>query len=189
MLHLSSLKVIGSAVDKDRIPGIDIVLNDGDKWMFAGHKVHVMETPGHTRGHISFYFPGSGVIFTGDTLFSLSCGKLFEGTPEQMLTSLRKIMSLPEDTNIYCGHEYTLSNSKFALAIEPNNEVLQSYAAHVAHLRSKSLPTIPTALKLEKACNPFLRTSSAEIRKSLDIPSTANDAEALGVIRRAKDNF
>ncbi|KAF3457772.1 hypothetical protein FNV43_RR02431 [Rhamnella rubrinervis] len=182
-------KVIGSGLDRDRIPGIDIVLNDGDKWMFAGHEVHVIETPGHTRGHISFYFPGSGAIFTGDTLFSLSCGKLFEGTPEQMLSSLRKIVSLPDVTNIYCGHEYTLSNSKFALSIEPENKALQSYAAHVSHLRNKGLPTIPTTLKLEKACNPFLRTSSTEIRQSLNIPVTADDAEALGVIRQAKDNF
>ncbi|KAH8484322.1 hypothetical protein H0E87_028678 [Populus deltoides] len=110
-------KVIGSGVDRDRIPGIDIVLNDGDNWMFGGHEVLVMETPGHTRGHVSFYFPGPGAIFAGDTLFSLSCGKLFEGTPEQ-------------------------SNSKFALSIDPNNEALQSYASHVAHLRSKSLPTV-----------------------------------------------
>ncbi|KAH7521130.1 hypothetical protein FEM48_Zijuj07G0000500 [Ziziphus jujuba var. spinosa] len=157
-------KVIGSGLDRERIPGIDIVLNDGDKWMFAGHEVHVIDTPGHTRGHISFYFPGSGAIFTGDTLFSLSCGKLFEGTPEQ-------------------------SNSKFALSIEPENRALQSYAAHVSHLRSKGLPTIPTTLKLEKACNPFLRTSSTEIRRTLNIPVTADDAEALGVIRQAKDNF
>ncbi|KAH8484318.1 hypothetical protein Peur_063444 [Populus x canadensis] len=182
-------KVIGSGVDRDRIPGIDIVLNDGDNWMFGGHEVLVMETPGHTRGHVSFYFPGPGAIFAGDTLFSLSCGKLFEGTPEQMLSSLRKIMSLPDDTNIYCGHEYTLSNSKFALSIDPNNEALQSYASHVAHLRSKSLPTIPTKLKVEKACNPFLRTSSTAIRHTLNIPATANDSEALGVIRQAKDNF
>ncbi|KAJ9701603.1 hypothetical protein PVL29_006820 [Vitis rotundifolia] len=182
-------KVIGSGIDKDRIPGIDIVLKDGDKWMFAGHEVVVIETPGHTRGHISFYFPGSGAIFTGDTLFSLSCGKLFEGTPEQMHSSLSKIMSLPDETNIYCGHEYTLSNSKFALSIEPKNEVLQSYATHVAHLRSKGLPTIPTTLKMEKMCNPFLRTSSPEIRKSLKITATADDSEALGIIREAKDNF
>ncbi|XP_041000839.1 hydroxyacylglutathione hydrolase 2, mitochondrial-like isoform X2 [Juglans microcarpa x Juglans regia] len=182
-------KVIGSAIDRDRIPGIDIVLNDGDKWMFAGHEVLVMETPGHTRGHISFYFPGSGAIFTGDTLFSLSCGKLFEGTPEQMLSSLQKIVSLPDDTNIYCGHEYTLSNSKFALSIEPQNEALKSYAAHVVHLRSKGLPTIPTTLSIEKSCNPFLRTSSMEIRRSLNISDAADDAEALCVIRQSKDNF
>ncbi|QHN94882.1 putative hydroxyacylglutathione hydrolase 2 [Arachis hypogaea] len=182
-------KVIGSGIDKERIPGIDIYLNDGDKWMFAGHEVHVMDTPGHTRGHISFYFPGSKAIFTGDTLFSLSCGKLFEGTPEQMQSSLTKIMSLPDETSIYCGHEYTLSNSKFALSIEPGNKELQSYAAHVASLRSKGMPTIPTTLKTEKATNPFLRTSSAEIRRVLKIADTADDAETLGVIRQAKDNF
>ncbi|KAL4273145.1 hypothetical protein GQ457_13G028040 [Hibiscus cannabinus] len=182
-------KVIGSAIDKDRIPGIDIVLNDGDKWMFAGHEVQVLETPGHTQGHVSFYFPSSAAIFTGDTLFSLSCGKLFEGTPEQMLSSLQRIMSLPDDTNIYCGHEYTLSNSKFALSIDPKNEALKSYAAHVAQLRNKRLPTIPTTLKTEKTCNPFLRTSSAGIRQALNIPADANEADALGVIRRAKDNF
>ncbi|KAK4357215.1 hypothetical protein RND71_022825 [Anisodus tanguticus] len=100
---MDGAKVIGSGLDIDRIRGIDIALNDGDQWMFAGHEVFLMETPGHTRGHISFYFPRSKAIFTGDTLF--------EGTPEQMLSSLGKIMSLPDDSNVYCGHEYTLSNS------------------------------------------------------------------------------
>lgn len=182
-------KVIGSIKDQDRIPGIDIALKDGEAWMFAGHQVLVMETPGHTRGHVSFYFPRSGAVFTGDTLFNLSCGKLFEGNPEQMLSSLRKLTALPDDTNIYCGHEYTASNSKFALSIEPNNKELQEYAAHVAHLRSKKLPTIPTTLKREKKCNPFFRTSSSEIRKNLNIPDSASDSQALGVIRQAKDNF
>ncbi|KAF5184334.1 Hydroxyacylglutathione hydrolase [Thalictrum thalictroides] len=182
-------KVIGSNSDKERIPGIDITLKDGDRWMFGGHEVLVMETPGHTQGHVSYYFPGCGAIFTGDTLFSLSCGKLFEGTPEQMLSSLQKIVSLPDDTNVYCGHEYTLSNSKFALSLEPKNVALQSYAAHVAQLRSKGLPTIPTTLKTEKLCNPFLRTSSLEIRKALDISDIADDAETLGAIRRAKDSW
>ncbi|MBA0724936.1 hypothetical protein Golax_021575 [Gossypium laxum] len=106
-----------------------------------------------------------------------------------MLSSLQRIMSLPDDTNIYCGHEYTLSNSKFALSIDPKNDALQAYATHVAHLRNKGLPTVPSTLKMEKDCNPFLRTSNAEIRKALKIPVTANEAEALGIIRRAKDNF
>lgn len=182
-------KVIGSGKDRERIPGIDIGLKDGDRWMFAGHEVYVLETPGHTDGHISFYFPGSGAIFTGDTLFSLSCGKLFDGTPEEMLVSLKKIMSLPDHTSIYCGHEYTLSNSKFALSVEPNNVALQSYASRVASLRNRGLPTIPTTLKLEKSCNPFLRASSAEIRRSLDISELVDDAEALRIIRQAKDDF
>ncbi|KAJ0972287.1 hypothetical protein J5N97_020246 [Dioscorea zingiberensis] len=138
-------------------------------------------------GHVSYYFPGCGAVFTGDTLFSLSCGKLFEGSPEQMLSSLQKIMSLPENTNVYCGqfntHWYT------TLIYSPNNEALQAYAAHVAQLHSKNLPTIPTTLKVEKLCNPFLRTSSTEIRQALKIPASASDAKALGMIRQAKDNF
>lgn len=182
-------KVIGSEKNRDRIPGIDILLNDEDNWMFAGHQVRVIETPADTQGYTSFYFPGSRAIFTGDNFHSLSCGKLFEGTPEQMISSLEKIMSLPDDTRIYCGREYTPSNSEFALFLEPNNEILQSYAAHVAHLRNKGLPTVPTTLKKEKSCNPFLRTSSADIRLSLNIPASANDAEALSAIRRAKDTF
>lgn len=180
-------KVIGSSKDRNRIPGIDIALQDGETWMFAGHEALVMETPGHTTGHVSYYFPGSGAVFTGDTLFSLSCGKLFEGNPEQMLSSLQKITTLPDDTNVYCGHEYTESNAKFALSIEPNNEDLKEYAAQVAYLRSKKLPTIPTTLRREKNCNPFLRTASTEIRRCLNIPVSASDSEALGVIRKAKD--
>ncbi|KAG0476726.1 hypothetical protein HPP92_013567 [Vanilla planifolia] len=148
-------KVIGSGKGMDRIPGIDIVLNDGDTWMFAGHQVLVMETPGHTEDHISFYFPVWKAIFTGDALFSLSCGKLCGGSQDQMLASLQKIMSLPDDTSIYCGHEYTLSNSKFALSIEPRNKELAEYATQVARLRQKNLPTIPTMLNKEKRCNPF----------------------------------
>uniref|UniRef100_A0A803NXD4 hydroxyacylglutathione hydrolase n=1 Tax=Cannabis sativa TaxID=3483 RepID=A0A803NXD4_CANSA len=106
-----------------------------------------------------------------------------------MLSSIRKITSLPDDTNVYCGHKYTLSNSKFALSIEPKNEALQSYATHVAHLCNKSLLMILTTLRLEKACNPFLPTSSKEIKQILNIHSTTNNAEALGVIRQAKDSF
>ncbi|KAH0889851.1 hypothetical protein HID58_052280, partial [Brassica napus] len=189
----SSLKielVIGSAVDTDRIPGVDILLKDSDKWMFAGHEVRVIDTPGHTQaGHISFYFPGSATIFTGDLIHSLSCGTLSEGTPEQMLSSLQKIVSLPDDTNIYCGRENTAGNIKFALSIEPKNETLHSYATRVAHLRSQGLPSMPTTVKVEKACNPFLRTSSKDIRRSLSIPDSANEAEALRCIHRARDRF
>ncbi|KAJ4892239.1 Hydroxyacylglutathione hydrolase 1 [Raphanus sativus] len=182
-------KVIGSAVDKDRIPGIDILLKESDKWMFAGHEVRVIDTPGHTQGHVSFYFPGSATVFTGDLIHSLSCGTLTEGTPEQMLSSFQKIVSLPDDTNIYCGRENTAGNIKFALSIEPKNETLQSYATRVAHLRSQGLPSIPTSVKVEKACNPFLRTSSKEIRRSLSIQDSADEVEALRRIHKARDRF
>ncbi|KAK8961021.1 hypothetical protein KSP40_PGU013743 [Platanthera guangdongensis] len=182
-------KVIGCGKDKDKIPGIDIALCDGDTWMFAGHQVVVMETPGHTEGHISFYFPGFGAIFTGDTLLSLSCGKIFEGNSDQMLASLQRIMSLPDDTAIYCGHENTLSNLKFALSIEPQNKELVEYGSQVTQLRRKNLPTIPTTVKKEKDCNPFLRATSTEIRRSLRIPDAVSEAEALVMIRRAKESF
>ena len=181
--------MIGSAKDRDRIPGIDITLSEGDTWMFAGHQVLVMETPGHTSGHVCYHFPGSGAIFTGDTLFSLSCGKLFEGTPQQMYSSLQKIIALPDETRVYCGHEYTLSNSKFALSIEPGNKDLQEYAANAADLRKRNTPTVPTTIGREKQCNPFLRTSSPEIKNTLSIPDHFDDARVLEVVRRAKDNF
>ncbi|XP_078434803.1 hydroxyacylglutathione hydrolase 2, mitochondrial-like [Wolffia australiana] len=182
-------KVVGPLADKDRIPGIDVALSDGEKWIFGAHEMVVLFTPGHTRGHLTYYFPQSGALFTGDTLFSLSCGKLFEGTPGQMMSSLQRIMSLPDDTKIYCGHEYTLSNAQFALSIEPKNDLLRSYAVDVADLRRKGLPTIPTTLGREKEVNPFLRTFSAEIRQNLKIPVEATEAEALGAIRQAKDNW
>ncbi|KAH9302015.1 hypothetical protein KI387_013598, partial [Taxus chinensis] len=182
-------KVIGPFADKDRIPGIDVALRDGETWMFGGHEMHVLDTPGHTRGHVSFYFPESRAIFTGDTLFSLGCGKLFEGSPEQMWSSLSKIASLPDYVHIFCGHEYTLSNAKFALSVEPGNNELQSYVARAVELRNKGLPTVPSTLAEEKSCNPFLRTFSAEIKGSLNIPETASASEALGRIRKAKDTF
>ncbi|KAG0478359.1 hypothetical protein HPP92_013078 [Vanilla planifolia] len=178
-------KVIGSGKGMDRIPGIDIVLNDGDTWMFAGHQVLVMETPGHTEDHISFYFPGWKAIFTGDALFSLSCGKL---CGEAKISSLR-ITYLAINSDIVNLINFEQSNSKFALSIEPRNKVLAEYATQVARLRQKNLPTIPTMLNKEKRCNPFLRINSAEIRRSLGIPADATNAEALGIICQAKDNF
>nr|CAB3453950.1 unnamed protein product [Digitaria exilis] len=158
-------KVIGSEKDKDRIPGIDITLKEGDTWMFAGHQVLVLETPGHT---------------SGDTLFSLSCGKLFEGTPQQMHSSLQKIVALPDETK---------SNSKFALSIEPGNKELQEYATYAAELRNKNIPTVPTTIGREKQCNPFLRTSNPEIKRTLSIPDHFDEDRVLEVVRRAKDNF
>lgn len=182
-------KVIGPYADRDRIPGIDVALRDGDTWMFGTQKMLVMDTPGHTRGHVCLFFPDSKAIFTGDTLFSLSCGRLFEGTPEQMWTSLSKITSFPDDTNVYCGHEYTLSNAEFSLTLEPSNENLRSYYRKVKELRQAGLPTIPTSIGLEKACNPFLRLSSAEVRASVAIPPNANDVQVLAAVRTAKDNW
>ncbi|KAH7300345.1 hypothetical protein KP509_24G057400 [Ceratopteris richardii] len=182
-------KVVGPYADKDRIPGIDVALKDGDTWMFGNEKMLVLDTPGHTRGHVCFYFSNLKAIFTGDTLFSLSCGKLFEGTAQQMWTSLSKIMALPDETLVYCGHEYTLSNAEFSLSLEPSNAALQSYYIEVKELRQSGRPTIPTTLGREKACNPFLRVLSDEIRSTVGIPPGADEVQALAAVRARKDKW
>lgn len=155
-------KIIGFKEDAERIPGIDIKLSDGETFNFAGEEVQITHIPGHTTGAISFYFPKNKMLFTGDTLFSMGCGRLFEGTPEIMLNSLQKIKSLPDDILIYCGHEYSLKNAEFSLTIKPKNTALQKHYEEVKNLREKNLPTIPTTLALEKQINPFLRTDSLE---------------------------
>ncbi|KAL3676910.1 hypothetical protein R1sor_026858 [Riccia sorocarpa] len=182
-------KVVGPRADEERIPEIDISLRDGQTWKLGEHVMQVLDTPGHTRGHVTFYFPDSGAVFTGDTLFSLGCGRLFEGTAEQMWHSLSKICQLPDETLVYCGHEYTLSNAKFAISLEPKNEALLSHYEKVAQLRRKGLPTIPTTLGEEKKINPFLRPSSAELRKALNLSSSATDVETFAAVRCAKDRF
>ncbi|KAG0589845.1 hypothetical protein KC19_1G053100 [Ceratodon purpureus] len=180
-------KVVGPRADQERIPGIDIALRDGETWMFGEQPMRVLDTPGHTRGHVSFYFEKNKSVFTGDTLFSIGCGRLFEGSPEQMWISLSKLAALPDDTLVYCGHEYTMSNAKFALTVEPQNGALQSRAQQVKELRQKGLPTIPTTMREEKEFNPFLRPFSAELRKSLKVATTASDIDAFAAVRAAKD--
>ncbi|BBN19291.1 hydroxyacylglutathione hydrolase [Marchantia polymorpha subsp. ruderalis] len=182
-------KVVGPRADEGRIPEIDISLREGECWKLGEHVMHVLDTPGHTRGHVTFYFPDSGAVFTGDTLFSMGCGRLFEGTPEQMWNSLSKICHLPDETLVYCGHEYTLSNAKFAMSVEPQNEALSSRYEKVAELRRKGLPTVPTSLGEEKSFNPFLRPFSQELRKSVHLNSSASDVETFAAVRLAKDRY
>jgi hydroxyacylglutathione hydrolase len=165
-------KIVGPAKETDRIPHMDILLQEKDRFSFGGEEAEIFETPGHTRGHICFYFSKSKLAFTGDTLFLMGCGRLFEGTAAQMWNSLQKIMALPDDTNIYCGHEYTLALAQFCLRAEPDNIDLQKRVQKVKELRKQNLPTIPATLDLEKKTNAFLRAGSAEkfseIRKLLD---------------------
>mmetsp|Transcript_35657 Transcript_35657/g.57288 ORF Transcript_35657/g.57288 Transcript_35657/m.57288 type:complete len:339 (-) Transcript_35657:271-1287(-) len=150
-------KIIGPAADKERIPGIDEAYADGERFDMGGEEVVVLHTPGHTSGHCAFYLPRSAAVFTGDTLFSLGCGRLFEGTAAQMHESLNKISALPKETLVYCGHEYTQSNAKFALAVDSENGDLQKRNEEISQLRRKNTPTIPTTIGLETATNPFLR--------------------------------
>lgn len=147
--------------EASKIGNFDLALNEDSVFEVCGERVTILETPGHTLGHICLFFSESKALFSADTLFSLGCGRLFEGTADQMWNSLQKIMALPDDTNIYCGHEYTLSNAEFCLNIEPDNEALRKRYKDVQDMRKSNKPTIPTTLSLEKETNVFLRAGSA----------------------------
>ncbi len=179
-------KIVGPAKDSARIPGIDIGVGEDAPWTFGSQSVRILEIPAHTSGHIAFAF--DGFAFTGDTLFAMGCGRLFEGTPQMMWTSLSNLMRLPNETKIYCGHEYTLSNGRFALTLEPKNADLQTRMREVEVLRAKQAPTIPSTLGLEKKTNPFLRPDSAEIRATLGMQK-ADDVAVFAEIRKRKDNL
>ena len=178
--------VVGPGKDAGRIPGIDSGVEEGSDWELGGHKVQVLEVPAHTRGAITFVIDGNA--FTGDTLFTLGCGRLFEGDAAMMWQSLSKLMKLPDDTKIWCGHEYTQSNGRFALSIEPGNQTLKARMDEVNALRAAGKPTVPATLGLEKQTNPFLRPDSAEIRKSLGTQQEDTVA-VFGEIRERKNNF
>ena len=178
--------VVGPAKDTARIPGLDVGVDEASGWEFDGRKVRVLEVPAHTRGAITFVIDGNA--FTGDTMFLMGCGRLFEGDPQMMWTSLSKLMTLPDETRIYCGHEYTESNGRFALTLEPGNQVLQARFADVKATRAKGKPTVPGTMGLEKQTSPFLRPDNAEIRRSLGM-ETAGTVAAFGEIRARKDRF
>jgi hydroxyacylglutathione hydrolase len=184
----SGAMIVGPAKDRERIPGIDIGVDESASWKFGDYTARILEIPAHTRAHIAFAFEDENIVFTGDTLFAMGCGRLFEGTPQMMWTSLSKLMELSDDTRIYCGHEYTMSNGRFALTMEPNNENLQARVKEVEKLRAESQPTIPSTMRLEKGTNPFLRPNSPEIRKTLGLENADNVA-VFAEIRRRKDVF
>ena len=155
-------KVIGYIGDKERIPEIDIIVKNNQIWKEKNFEAKIIHIPGHTKGHICFYFFNEKKIFSGDTLFSLGCGKIFEGTYAQMFESLNFFKTLPQDTNIYCGHEYTLKNSEFCLKHDPNNPNLKKKIQKIKEKLNKNLPTLPTTIKDEIECNIFLRTENLE---------------------------
>jgi len=182
----SGCTIAGPAAEADKIPGIDVQLSDGDSYKFGNFEAKIFETPGHTAGHISYWFPEAELVFAGDTLFALGCGRLFEGDAQTMWTSLSKLMALPAATSVYCGHEYTLSNGEFALTIEPDNSELQTRVEEVRQLRISGRPTLPTTIGAELATNPFLRPSSPEIQSRLNMQGRP-DWEIFGEIRKRKD--
>jgi len=180
--------IVGPRADAARIPGIDVAVGEGDVVELGGHKATVFDTPGHTRGHIVYHFADAHAAFVGDTLFAMGCGRLFEGTPVQMWSSLGKILSWPDDTRIYCAHEYTQSNARFALTVEPKNPKLRARADAVAKLRAAGKPTVPSTLGEEKATNPFLRAASKELRATIGLPVAA-DVDVFAKTRALKDAF
>jgi len=180
--------IIGSHLDPERIDGIDQQVGEGDTVMLGNAKAHVFDVPGHTRGHIAYWFEDSDALFSGDTLFAMGCGRLFEGSPEQMWTSLSKFAALPDQTQIYCAHEYTQSNGKFALSVEPENTELVTRMDAVNAMRAKGLPTVPSNIGLEKATNPFLRPASANLQRTIGLEG-AGLVEIFAETRRLKDIF
>jgi hydroxyacylglutathione hydrolase len=171
-----------------RIPGIDAEVGEAATFELGKSSVRVLNIPGHTRGHVAFYIESVGWVFTGDTLFSLGCGKLFEGTPAQMVTSLRKLSALPEETQIYCGHEYTLVNATFAVTVDSKNEALREKKIQSESLRKFGKATVPSSIGEEIRTNPFLRTSVPAVRKFLQLENNS-EVEVFAALRALKDNF
>ncbi len=187
--HSFGAFVIGPAGEAEKIAGLDETVSDGAELTLGRIRVKAIATPGHTIGQISYWLPDAGVAFTGDTLFSLGCGRVFEGTPEMMWSSLDRLSSiLPDETKIYCGHEYTLANARFAKTVDPDNADLDNRMAEIVALREDDRPTLPTTMGLEKATNPFLRARDASLRAYLGMASET-DAAVFAEIRARKDTF
>lgn len=184
-------EVYAGEEDRGRIPEQTYALKEGDRVSFAERCAKVFFVPGHTKGHIAYYFPSQkseqpGELFCGDTLFAGGCGRLFEGTPEQMQHSLAKLRALPDHTRIWCAHEYTLSNLKFAISVDPQNEDLQKRLAAVKGDRTQDIPTVPTYLGIEKLTNPFLRWDALALQSAAGHQAPA---AVFAHIRQLKDNF
>jgi hydroxyacylglutathione hydrolase len=183
-----NLKVVGAKRDRNRLPSLDIEVKEGDILKVGSCDFAIIDVDGHTIGHIAYIFEKGKIAFTGDSLMTMGCGRLFEGTPEQMFKSLQKFKKLPGDMKIYSGHEYTKSNIEFALSIDANNEALKNLKINVEDSISKNKPTVPSILKAEYATNPFLRQDDASIVRSLEMVHL-NSSERFAKIRSLKDNF
>jgi hydroxyacylglutathione hydrolase len=182
------LTIIGPKAEAAKIPGIDKTVAEGDTIAFGSEMITVMETPGHTAGHVSYLFSRSGIVFAADTLFAIGCGRLLECKPPVMFESLKRLAALPLETKVYCGHEYTQANARFALTVDPTNSALKERAAEIDKLRAAGKPTLPTTIGLELATNPFLRWHDPVIRRNLGMEKAA-DVDVFAEIRKRKDVF
>lgn len=181
-------RVIGAAADRHRLPPLDEALAEGDLVRIGMDEGQVIDVPGHTIGHIAFHFPQSAAVFSADSLMSGGCGRLFEGTPDQMWHSLQKFMRLPAETLVYSGHEYTASNLRFALSVDPENMALQARVDRVSELRARGEATVPLTLAEELATNPFLRAADPALKERLGM-AQATDAAVFARLRAMKDKF
>jgi len=181
-------KIVGFNGDRNRIPGIDIMLKDNEKFEFGKSLIKILHIPGHTLGHICYFFEKEKIAFTGDTLFSLGCGRIFEGDHRQMFSSLNKIKQLPKDTKIYCGHEYTFKNAEFCIEHDDDNINLIKYFEKIKKLRAKNLPTVPTLLEDELKSNIFLRCDQNELKSKLNMKNV-EDYKVFKKFRDLKDSF
>ncbi|CAA7623593.1 hydroxyacylglutathione hydrolase [Magnetospirillum sp. UT-4] len=182
-------QVVGARKDAARIPGIDVEVGEGDTFLLGHAALMVLETPGHTLGHIAYWAPDSQALFSGDTLFSLGCGRLFEGTPEQMWSSLAKLRELPPATRVYCAHEYTAANGRFARLVERDNPVLKARLDEVHRQEMAGRPTVPSTLAEERAANPFLRADQDTVARAVGLPPGTAPARVFAELRRRKDVF
>ncbi len=178
--------ITATAGDAAKIEGIDRCVSHGDMVMLGDHRAHVIDVGGHTLGHIAYHLPEAGVAFVGDSLFALGCGRMFEGTPDQFWASLLRLKALPPETVLYCAHEYTASNARFALHADPDNATLAAYAAEIAEKRARGEPTVPTRLDRELACNPFLRADDPEMMARWGVSDAVS---SFAAIRAGKDAF
>jgi len=181
-------KVMGPEAEKDKLPPLDMALPNGMKGGSGAGEMEVIAVPGHTLGHVAYYYPRAGAVFTADSLMACGCGRLFEGTPDMMWDSLSRLMALPPETMVYSGHDYTAGNVKFALTIEPDNPQLISRLSQTVADSAAGLPTAQASLSLELATNPFLRAADPGVKSALNMPD-ATDAEVFAEIRARKDRF
>lgn len=181
-------RVVAPAAEASKIPAVDETVREGDKFKIGTLSANVIETPGHTLGHIAYWFHGEKLAFVGDTLFSIGCGRVIEGTPDQMWRSLVKLRDLPNDTDIYCGHEYTAANIKFARTIEPNNKALAAREAEANRQLARNEPTIPVTIGEEKEANPFLRADLPEVAAGIGMAGKAA-TDVFAEIRARKNKF
>ena len=186
--HFANVRVIGARNDAARLPPLDLSVVEGDIIQLGAHDVRVLETPGHTLGHLAYYFVRQKVAVVGDTLFGLGCGRVFEGTMPMMYESLMKLASLPDETRVYCGHEYTQANAAFALAVDPDNAILVQRVKEIDSLRASGKFTLPTSIAIERATNPFLRADNSELQSRLGF-ERANPVDVFAELRERKNHF